>query len=224
MLVLGGCGFIGRNLVTHLRANKLVRAIVVADKSMPATSNLHPLHKAAYDDKGLLTFKHADLAKPDHVARVFKSATFDYVFNLCGETRFGLTDKDYQMKCVDTAERCAAAAAEHGVKKFVEVSTAQVYKSDKSASSESSELKPWTVQAVKRLEADRRADKIRGAALGGSAPGHRVRRGRPHRPHAAPGVRSGVPGGQGEDAIPMGRRLAHQRGTSTYIRALAWRA
>ncbi len=162
VLVLGGCGFIARNLVTYLRNHKLVRSIVVADKNLPAISNLHPLHKAAYDDKAFLTFKQADVAKPDHVARVFKDVKYDYVFNLCGETRFGLTDKDYQVKCVDTAERCAKAAAENGVKKWVEVSTAQVYKSDKSASNESATLKPWTIQAVKRLEAEQRVQKTAG--------------------------------------------------------------
>jgi nucleoside-diphosphate-sugar epimerase len=35
----------------------------------------------------------------------------------------------------------------------------QVYKSDKSASTESAPLKPWTVQAVKRLESEQRVQK-----------------------------------------------------------------
>lgn len=159
VLILGGCGFIGRHLVAYLSARKLCSKITVADKSLAATSNLNKEHKACYDDKALVTVKHADLSKPDHVARVFKDAKYDYVFNLCGETRFGQSDKDYQLKCVDTAERCAAAAAAHGVKKFIEVSTAQVYKSDKSASTEAAALKPWTIQASKRLEAEQRVQK-----------------------------------------------------------------
>jgi hypothetical protein len=48
-------------------------------------------------------FKHSDLAKPDHVARVFKDMQYDYVFNLCGETRFGLSDK------VSTSDPSASA-------------------------------------------------------------------------------------------------------------------
>lgn len=66
------------------------------------------------------------------------------------------------MKCVDTAERCAKAAAEHGVKRWVEVSTAQVYKPDKAASTESAPIKPWTTQANKRLEAEQRVQKTPG--------------------------------------------------------------
>jgi NAD dependent epimerase/dehydratase family enzyme len=93
VLVLGGCGFIGRHLVSLLRDRRLTSRITVADKALPATSHLNAQHQSCYEDKALVVFKHADLAKPDHVARVFKDAKFDYVFNLCGETRFGLSDK-----------------------------------------------------------------------------------------------------------------------------------
>lgn len=93
VLVLGGCGFIGRHLVALLRDRRLASRITVADKSLPATSHLNAQHRQCYDDKALVAFKHADLAKPDHVARVFKDAKYDFVFNLCGETRFGLSDK-----------------------------------------------------------------------------------------------------------------------------------
>jgi hypothetical protein len=33
------------------------------------------------------------LCVPAHVSRVFQAAPFDYVFNLCGETRFGLAER-----------------------------------------------------------------------------------------------------------------------------------
>lgn len=159
VLILGGCGFIGRHLVAYLSSRRLCSRITIADKSLAATSNLNAEHKAFYDDKALVIAKHADVSKPDHVARIFKDTKYDYVFNLCGETRFGQSEKDYQLKCVETADRCAKAAAEHGVKKFIEVSTAQVYKSDKSASTETAPLKPWTMQATKRLEAEQRVQK-----------------------------------------------------------------
>lgn len=131
VLILGGCGFIGRHLVEYLTRRKLVSHITVVDKSLVATSNMNTVHKALYEDKSLIRFKQADLSKDVHVERVFQNESYDYVFNLCGETRFGLTDKDYQIKCVETAAKCARAAAKIGVKKFIEVSTAQVYKPDK---------------------------------------------------------------------------------------------
>ena len=62
---------------------------------------------------------------------MFNDSKYDFVFNLCGETRFGLSDKDYQTKCVDTAGQCCVAAEKAGVRRWIEVSTAQVYKPDK---------------------------------------------------------------------------------------------
>jgi hypothetical protein len=50
-------------------------------------------------------------------------------FVLCINIRYLL--QDYKTKCVDTAIKCGKAAAEAGVKKFIEVSTAQVYSPDK---------------------------------------------------------------------------------------------
>lgn len=105
------------------------------------------------------------------VTKAFADDRFDYVINLCGETRFGLPDEvclslflvpslfhfvlnvllasnrsisicvvswippiqsiqQYKQKSFDPAVKCATAAAAMGVKKFVEVSTAHVYKSD----------------------------------------------------------------------------------------------
>ena len=139
----------------YLCDHKLVSKITVADKSLPATASLHPTHKAYFDNKSLVEFKQADLSKDPHVDRVFKDATYTYVFNVCGETRFGLSEQDYKVKCVETAQKCAAAARKcPSVQKFVEVSTAQVYNPDKVPSDESGKLKPWTVQAKYRLLAE----------------------------------------------------------------------
>jgi len=90
---------------------------------------------------------------------------FDYVINLCGETRFGLAEEEYKKKCLEPAVLCGKAALEQKVKKFVEVSTAQVYSSDKKASSEDGKLAPWTVLAKYRLEAETELKKIKGLSL-----------------------------------------------------------
>jgi len=110
VLILGGCGFIGRHLVKYLVDNKLASHIRVADKALPGTSYLSEEHKAAFDQKNIVEFKHSDVTKDDHVARLFKDVKYNYVVNLCGETRFGLTEQDYKAKCADTAAKCAAAA------------------------------------------------------------------------------------------------------------------
>jgi len=60
VLVLGGVGFIGRNLCSYLIENDLVDHITVADKVLPATAYLNAKHKAAFDSPKL-TFKQANL-------------------------------------------------------------------------------------------------------------------------------------------------------------------
>lgn len=72
----------------------------------------------------------------------------------------GLAENDYKLKCVDTAIKCATASSNVAtVQKFIEVSTAQVYNPDKSASDETAKLKPWTIQAKYRLLAEEAVQK-----------------------------------------------------------------
>ena len=66
VLVLGGCGFIGRNFVKYLVDNKLASHIKVADKAIPGTSYLSADHKAAFEQKNIVEFKQSDLAKEGH--------------------------------------------------------------------------------------------------------------------------------------------------------------
>lgn len=141
--VLGGCGFIGRNLVEYLCDQNLVSKIKVADKSLPALSNLTPKLKKMFKEDDRIVFKQSDLAKDDHVARFFEGENFDYVFNLCGETRPQKTAEDYRLKNVVSAENCLKASV--GVKKFVFLSDSRVYASSKStACKENANIEPWT--------------------------------------------------------------------------------
>lgn len=156
VLIMGGCGFIGRHLVSYLVKNDLAQRIVVADKSMPITSSLNKEHGAIFERKELVEFKQADLSKDPHVQRVFSAYNYDYVFNVCGETRCGLSEEDYKTKIVGPAEKCGLAVSKQpSLKKWIEVSTAHVYPPDDSPSNEdNNKLKPWTIQAKYRLEAE----------------------------------------------------------------------
>ena len=60
-LVLGGVGFIGRNLVHYLVENNLASKIRVVDKVLPATAFLSAAHKAAFDK---VEFKQGNLVNP----------------------------------------------------------------------------------------------------------------------------------------------------------------
>jgi len=60
ILVLGGLGFIGRNLVSYLVGNNLAGHIRVADKGLPALVGLSEKHAAIFEK---IEFKQANLAR-----------------------------------------------------------------------------------------------------------------------------------------------------------------
>jgi len=82
ILITGGAGFIGSNLVHHILAHTSDR-IVVVDKLTYAGSLLN-LDQALNDPR--LTFVRADIADADHMARIFAETRPDAVVNLAAET------------------------------------------------------------------------------------------------------------------------------------------
>jgi nucleoside-diphosphate-sugar epimerase len=162
VLVLGGLGFIGRNFVTYLVKNKLCSSIKVIDKAMPMTSFLFGEHEAAFAQTDLVTALQGDLLREAHVKERAFNEPVDYVFNVCGETKSGMDEKEYQLKNVVTAKNAGQAAFEMKVKKFVEVSSAQVYDASSKPTSEDGKIAPWTAQAKYRYEAENELKAIQG--------------------------------------------------------------
>jgi len=166
VIVLGGCGFIGRNLVQYLVENGLVSKIRVADKVLPDLAGLSKKQQEIF--KGdTVEFKQANLAREAMVNKVFDETEgkWDFVFNLAGETKYSQTKEVYKENIVDVSTTCGKAAAKAGVKRYVEVSTAQVYDADKKPSTEASKIKPWTGLATAKLEAEEALRKISGLNL-----------------------------------------------------------
>lgn len=160
VLVLGGAGMIGRNFVKFCIDNDLCAAIRVVDKTMPEIAYFSTEHKAAFADPRV-KFVQADLTRDAHIERAFHPdfQPYDYVYNLAGETKCGLSESVYASKCRDLSVKCAKYAAskreELGIRRYVEVSTAFVYKSQtKNPADENAELEPWTMQAKYKLEAE----------------------------------------------------------------------
>jgi len=157
VIVLGGLGFIGRNLVQFLVENNLVGKIRVADKVLPDLAGLNEVQMKIFKGEGsVVEFKQANLAREVMVNKVFDQTDFkiDYVFNLAGETKYSQTEEVYKENIIDVSVTCAKAAAKAGVKRFIEVSTAQVYTGDKKSSTEDDKTKPWTKLAKAKLEAE----------------------------------------------------------------------
>lgn len=155
VLVLGGCGFVGRHLVSLLVQKKACGKIRVVDKLMPSMAFMAPDCKAAFGSPEV-EFKQADLSRQAGVDKAFAGEKFTYVFNLTFDAvKFGDPDEVYQQLVVDVSTRCGAAAAAQGVARFVDLSTAQVYEPNVKDSAESAaKLKPWTKQAAFKLRAE----------------------------------------------------------------------
>ena len=155
VLILGGCGHVGRHLVALLVKKGCCQKIRVVDKCMPMMANLAPDHKAAFGSP-LVEFKQADLSREAGVGKAFEGITFTHVFNLTFDAiKFGLDDATYQQLVMDVSTRCGMAAAAQGASRFIDLSTAQVYEpSEKGSVEKGAKLKPWTKQATYKLRAE----------------------------------------------------------------------
>jgi len=166
VLVLGGVGFIGRNLVKFLVENKVAQNIRVVDKVLPSTAFLGDAFSAAFDK---VDFVQGSLTSAASIARVFSppesGGKWNIVINLAAETKYGQTDAVYQEKILDLSVKCGTEAAKVGVDRFIEVSTAQVYEAGKKPSKEGDKLEPWTLLARFKLQAEEALRKIPGLNL-----------------------------------------------------------
>eukprot|EP01097_Dermamoeba_algensis_P003895 TRINITY_DN2635_c0_g2_i1.p1 TRINITY_DN2635_c0_g2~~TRINITY_DN2635_c0_g2_i1.p1 ORF type:complete len:293 (-),score=60.35 TRINITY_DN2635_c0_g2_i1:1500-2378(-) len=166
VLVLGGVGFIGRNLVKHLVNENLASRIVVVDKVLPATGFLSQEHQKLFENP-IVEFKQANLSKAAAVKSIFEAegAPFKYVFNLAGETKYGQSEDLYKERVLDLSVTCATEAKNAKAGRFIEVSTAQVYEPEKKHSKEGDKIKPWTTLAKFKAQAEEALKGISGLSL-----------------------------------------------------------
>jgi nucleoside-diphosphate-sugar epimerase len=166
VLILGGVGFIGRNLVRYLATNNLVSKICVSDKVPPQVAGLSETEKAIFESD-LVTFKQANLARENKVEEVFNhdGGHYSFVINLAGATKYSQPPEVYQENIIDVSRTCAQVAKRHNVTRYIECSTSQVYSHKSSPSSgwaENGTLSPWTGVGSARLEAERAVQGVQG--------------------------------------------------------------
>ncbi len=124
-LVTGGCGFIGSNFVRHLLAERLEAQVVNLDKLTYAGN---PAHVADVADDMRYTFVHGDICDAGLVDEVMKDV--DVVFNFAAESHVDRSieaDTPFVRTNVTGTAVLLSAALEHGVRRFVQVSTDEVY-------------------------------------------------------------------------------------------------
>lgn len=72
---------------------------------------------------------------------------WDVVVNCAGETKLGQTDPVYNEGILKLSLNCAKEAALQNVKRFVELSSGNMYSSDKVPHKEDGPVEPWTFVA-----------------------------------------------------------------------------
>jgi nucleoside-diphosphate-sugar epimerase len=154
VLVLGGVGFIGRNFVKYLVDNDLASEIRVLDKLPISLAFFSEVHKKAFANEKVTT-KQANLCSPQSIEKCFATeGTWDIVVNFAAETKYGQTEEVYKEKVLDVVKKCSDEAVKLKVKKWVEVSTAQIYEPGSKPSKEDAKIAPWTNLATYKQQAE----------------------------------------------------------------------
>ncbi|XP_012268433.2 uncharacterized protein LOC105693225 [Athalia rosae] len=162
VIVLGGCGFIGRNLVEYLLDKELVSYIRVVDKVPPQTAWLNEHHQKIFEHP-LLEFRSANLINSVSCKSAFASdQPINIVFNCAGETKYGQTDPVYKEGIHKLSINCAQETAKLHADRYVEISSGHLSSSDKIPHKEDDSVDPWTFIAKYKIQVEHDLSNIPG--------------------------------------------------------------
>jgi len=134
----------------------------------PQTAFLNKAHTDVFANP-IVQFMQGNLASAASIKKCFAlegDKSFDYVFNCAAETKYGQDEPIYKEKLHDVCMKIAQEVVLHpGTKKFVHLSTAQVYAAGKKPSAEDGKLEPWTMIARAHLETEKDLKGIAGLPL-----------------------------------------------------------
>ncbi|XP_060526278.1 uncharacterized protein LOC132701948 [Cylas formicarius] len=162
VLVLGGCGFIGRNFVSYLVEHDLASAITVVDKVPPQVAWLNDIHSKCFEHE-IVKFKSANLINQDSCKNAFSlpdGSAWDLAVNFASETRPGQTDPVYKEGILKLSLNCANEAASQNVGRYIELSSGNMYSSEKVPHKEDGPLEPWTYIAKWKKEVEEQISDI----------------------------------------------------------------
>ena len=127
VLVTGGCGFIGTNLVREILETRPDWQVVNLDL-LTYAGNLENV--AGLEDTGRYEFVRADIADNAAIDAIFEQHKFDLVLNLAAESHVdrSISDPGIFIKTnVMGTQVLLDAALKHKVHRFVHISTDEVY-------------------------------------------------------------------------------------------------
>ncbi|MCX7020250.1 MAG: dTDP-glucose 4,6-dehydratase [bacterium] len=156
MLVTGGCGFIGANFIkAHL--NNFASDTIVNLDALTYAGNPDNLADVAHDPR--YTFVCGDIANSALVESLFAEQIFDAVVNFAAESHVDRSIETPQLFLktnVMGTQSLLHAALNHGVKKFVHISTDEVYGSlgPEGKFTETTPLSPRSPYSASKAAAD----------------------------------------------------------------------
>jgi dTDP-glucose 4,6-dehydratase len=159
-LITGGYGFIGSHFIRLLNREKPQWRIVNLDLLTYAgnVDNLADLNLAAKESH--YRFVRGDIADSSLVRQIFETETLDGIVNFAAEThvdRSLLDSAPFVRTNIEGVRVLLGVAAQYGIKRFLQVSTDEVYGSlelDEPAFSEDSSLRPNSPYAASKAAAD----------------------------------------------------------------------
>ena len=156
LLVTGGCGFIGSNFIRYLLRERSDFKIVNLDK-LTYAGNPRNLESIASDPR--YKFVRGDIADRELVDRLFETEGFWAVVNFAAEShvdRSILDPSPFIETNVKGVQVLLEAARKHGVERFVQVSTDEVYGTlgAEGSFTEESPLLPNSPYAASKAAAD----------------------------------------------------------------------
>lgn len=77
------------------------------------------------------------------------------MINCAGETKSGQTDPVYEEGILKLSLNCAREAALHNVKHYIEISSGNMFSSEKVPHSEDGQVEPWTFVAKWKLQVEK---------------------------------------------------------------------
>ncbi len=153
LLVTGGAGFIGSHFIRLMMTRKDVRRIINLDK-LTYAGHLESLREFNQDPR--YHFVRGDIANPLLVSRLMKD--IDHVVNFAAEThvdRSILNAVPFLQSNVIGVQVLLDAAKAAGIKRFLQISTDEVYGSvEKGYSSETDPLDPRSPYSASKAAAD----------------------------------------------------------------------
>jgi dTDP-glucose 4,6-dehydratase len=127
VLVTGGAGFIGSNLVHVLADSRPEWQIVVLD-ALTYAGNLENIKSLL--DNSRINFIKADISKVEELEPVFSTSKFDLVFHLAAEShvdRSIVSANEFVLTNVLGTQNLLDLALKYNVSRFVHISTDEVY-------------------------------------------------------------------------------------------------